>query len=278
MRQIRVLWIIFFCLTLGLNDVVVDVLNKAEAVDSAPKKVPRPKTTPPKNQTKRKRIRFVPSGVGAPTSRSDAGTRSDCKPEHLVKPQKNNVTKLIALIPENELSFTVDAAPTIAFYIPPGCIEEMHFSLLDTTTNQAYEALLQSPSSSGLFTLNLSKLRDFSALVMGKRYQWKLKLVADSRDTSADKKVSGMLQRQAVNTTLNAELKFTKLRDRPSLYASNSLWFETVSTLLAARQANPGDIDLNADWDELMTSQGLAAIINQPLMSNLVAKMSNEPR
>jgi hypothetical protein len=182
------------------------------------------------------------------------------------------------LILEKEVSLTINAAPTIAFYIPPGCVEEIQFSLLDTATNKTSKTFLESPSSSGIVNLNLSRLRDFAPLVIGREYQWELKIVADSRDESANKSVNGFIQRKALNSTLAEELKFATINDRPSLYANNSLWLDTVATLLTARQSNPKDTGLNADWNELMTSQGLATILDQPLMSNLIVKMSNEPR
>jgi hypothetical protein len=280
MKQIRVLvlCIVISCLTLGFNDGAVNIFCTTKAVASTPKKAPRQKPPPKNNQKKRKRIRFVPSGVGAPTSRSSAATRGNCDAKYLIKPQKNSDAKLIALIPENELSLTIEAVPAIAFYIPPGCVEEMRFDLVDTTTNQVYQTLLNPPSSAGIVNLKFSSLKNFSPLEIGKKYQWKLTLVADSRDPSADMNVSGFLQRKAVDVALAMKLKSATVNDRPSLYANYSLWLDTVATLFAARQASPEDIDLNADWNELMTSQGLTAILNQPLMSNLIAKMNKEPR
>jgi hypothetical protein len=278
MKQIRILWIMILCLTLGLNDVAIDIFCTTKATASTPKKAPRQNPPPKSNQQKRKRIRFVPSGIGAPIKRSDAATRGNCDDKLLVKEQKNSYNQLTALIPEKEVSLTINAAPTIAFYIPPGCVEEMQFSLVDTATNQTSKTSLEPPPSSGIVNLNLSRLRDFASLVIGRKYQWELKIVADSRDSSADKSVNGFIQHATLNSTLAEELKSAKINDRPSLYANNSLWLDTVATLFAARQANPEDTDVNADWNELMTSQGLTAILNQPLMSNLVAKMSNEPR
>jgi hypothetical protein len=278
MKQIRMLWIVTLCLTLGFNDGAVDIFCTTKAVASTPKKAPRQTPPPKNNQKKRKRIRFIPSGVGAPIKRWDSATRGNCDDKSLVKEQKNSYNQLTALIPEKEVSLTINAAPTIAFYIPPGCVEEMQFSLVDTATNKTSKTSLELPPSSGIVNLNLSRLRDFVPLVVGRKYQWELKIVADSRDSSADKSVNGFIQREALNSTLAEELKSATRNDRPSLYANNSLWLDTVATLFAARQANPEDTDVNADWNELMTSQGLTAILNQPLMSNLVAKMSNEPR
>jgi hypothetical protein len=278
MKQIRILWIVISCLTLGFNDVAIDIFCTTKAIASTPKKAPRQNPPPKSNQQKRKRIRFVPSGIGAPIKRSDAATRDNCDDKSLVKEQKNSYNQLTALILEKEVSLTINAAPTIAFYIPPGCVEEIQFSLLDTATNKTSKTFLESPSSSGIVNLNLSRLRDFAPLVIGREYQWELKIVADSRDESANKSVNGFIQRKALNSTLAEELKFATINDRPSLYANNSLWLDTVATLLTARQSNPKDTGLNADWNELMTSQGLATILDQPLMSNLIVKMSNEPR
>jgi Domain of Unknown Function (DUF928) len=204
---------------------------------------------------RKKAFRYTPSGVGAPTHRSDAATRGQCDSGRPVLFQKGQEVRLIALVPENELGLTTAEAPAIAFYIPPTCAETMRVSLLDTVTNNSYETLLVTPTSSGIINLKFSSLKGFPRLEMGKKYQWELSLAIDARDPSADVIVNGFLQRERVNPN-----------------ADQSFWFDTVTALLEARQANPQDSELNADWSRLMGLVGLEAIANQSLIANFVAK------
>jgi Domain of Unknown Function (DUF928) len=232
--------------------------------------------TPTRKLKQKKAFRFIPAGIGAPNNRSAAGLRSSCK--SVLPNTTQNITErsFIALVPEKELGLTIDETPAIAFYIPPICVEAMRFNLVDTITNQTYESLLAPPASSGIIHLKLSSLKDFPPLEVGKQYQWVLTLITDSDDLSGDRKVSGFLQRQALNSTLNQALKMANPGDLPSLYASHSLWFETITALIEARRSRPQDVSLKADWYNLMASVELDAIASQPLVSNFVAKINNK--
>jgi hypothetical protein len=210
--------------------------------------------------SRKKVARFTPSGIGAPTNRSDAATRGQCKSSRPVLPQKRQEVRLVALVPENELGLTTAEALTIAFYIPPTCAETMRVSLLDTVTNKSYETLLATPTSSGIINLKFSSLKDFPILEIGKKYQWELSLVIDARDPSADASVNGFLRRERVNSK-----------------ADQHFWLDTIKALLEARQAKPKDVELKEEWTSLMGLVGLEAISDQPLISNFAAK-SAAPR
>lgn len=202
---------------------------------------------------RKKSFRYTPSGVGAPTHRSDAATRGQCDSGRPVSFQKGQEVRLIALVPENELGLTTSESPAIAFYIPPTCAETMRVSLLDTVTNKSYATLLNTPTSSGIINLKLSSLKDFPPLEMDKKYQWELSLVMDSRDPSADVSVNGFLQRSKTK-------------------ADPNFWFDAVTALMEARQVKPQDAELKEDWNSLMQLVGLEAIANQPLVSNFTEK------
>jgi Domain of Unknown Function (DUF928) len=232
--------------------------------------------TPTRKLNQKKAFRFIPSGIGAPNNRSAAGLRSSCK-SVLPNTTQNIIERnFIALVSEKELGLTIDETPAIAFYIPPICVEAMRFKLVDTITNQTYESLLAPPASSGIIHLKLSSLKDLPPIEVGKKYQWVLMLVTDSGDVSGNMEVNGFLQRKALNTPLTQALKMANLGDRPSLYASHSLWFETVTALIEARRSRPQDAGIKADWDSLMASVGLDAIASQPLVSNFVAKVNSQ--
>jgi Domain of Unknown Function (DUF928) len=209
---------------------------------------------------RKKSFRYTPSGVGAPTHRSDAATRGQCDSGRPVSFQKGQEVRLIALVPENELGLTTAESPAIAFYIPPTCAETMRVSLLVTVTNKSYETFLATPSSSGIINLKFSSLKDFPPLEIGKKYQWELSLVIDNRDPSADASVNGFLQREKVNPNVDQHF-----------------WFDTVTALMEARQVQPQDAELTEDWNRLMRLVGLEAIANQPFIPNFTAK-SVSPR
>jgi hypothetical protein len=243
--------------------------------------LPSPAETPTRKSPRKKVVRWIPSGVGAPNKRSAAAVRSCSK--HLVSGVKspvpqNAVSSLIALVPEGELGLTVTATPSIAFYIPipSDCITELRFQLMDQNNNLIYETLLVPPPAPGITSLQFSALQNLPPLEVEQRYQWELVLVIDPRDQSADRRIHGFMQRKALDSALTNALNSATPSERISLYGSQSLWFEMIATLVQARRVKPQDADLNAAWQELLTAVDLRAIADQPLVPNLVSTVNRE--
>ena len=243
MKRSQTIGLIILSTTLTLSHLAPIALMQADA------------STQTRKSPRKKVARFTPSGIGAPTHRSDAATRGQCESGRPVVVKEGQEVRLIALIPENELGLTTAEAPAIAFYMPPTCAQTMRFSLYDATAKKIYETFLSTPTSSGIINLNLSQLKDFPALEVDRKYQWELNLVIAPRDPSADATVDGFFQRTRGNP--NADQNF---------------WFGVVTKLLEARQVKPQDAELKEDWNSLMSLVGLEAIANQPLMTNFIAK------
>jgi hypothetical protein len=219
----------------------------------------------------RKPHRFTPSRIGAPTIRFAAGRRGLCESSRMISSKVKGEDKLIALIPEGELSLTSNAAPVIFFYIPPICARVMRFSLTNMTTAKTYNVLLKTPISSGIIALPFSDLKNFPGLETGKEYQWELRLVTNPRDTSADLSVAGRLQRKVLSQNLSNALKDATPSDRLNLYADNSFWFETVAAIIETRHASPPDNTFNENWKSLLQSVSLDTLVSQPFVSNFVS-------
>jgi tetratricopeptide (TPR) repeat protein len=191
----------------------------------------------------------TPSGVGAPNVRERGATR-----------QKNclNGSKLVAIIPENELGLTSLAKTTLLFYIPPTSAKSLQISFEEKKTGaKFYERTITVPAKSGLAKFDLAEFDDAPSLELDTTYRWTLTLRCDPQDTSADVSVSGAIRRIAIDPILLRELERGSEGDRTRLYAMNRLWYDTVKVIAEARQSNPDDAQLNKDWVELLRSVGL---------------------
>ena len=51
-------------------------------------------------------------------------------------------------------------------------------------------------------------------------------------------------------------------------YAANGIWYETLATLADLRRQSPDDAKLTAQWMQLLQSQKLDPIANQPLVQS----------
>jgi tetratricopeptide (TPR) repeat protein len=193
----------------------------------------------------------TPSGVGAPSERERGATR-----------QKNclNGSKLIAIIPENQLGLTSLAKPTLFFYIPPTLAKSLQVRFEDEkTADKFYDRTVTTPAKSGLAKFDLAELNDAPSLESDKTYRWTLTLHCDPQDRSADVSIFGTIRRIAIDPILLRQLEKVGIGDRARLYAINRLWYDTVKTIAEARQSNPQDAQLNNDWVELLRSVGLDA-------------------
>jgi hypothetical protein len=242
--------------TLGLVLVAITLIGMGNGLESFTPD--RANAAPQVRKPYRKKaFRFLPSGIGAPTKRFAAATRGQCDSNRPVLIEPGQETRLIALVPEGQGIVTTVDTPAIAFYIPPTCTETMRFSLHEIEKNKSYETLLSTPTSSGIISLKFSSLKNFPRLEIGKHYEWKLTLIPDPRDPSANFSVNGFIKREQSLSETN-----------------QSFWLETIAELLNTRQTKPQQSNIKAEWDDLMTWVGLDAIRDRPLISNFTIKSS----
>jgi hypothetical protein len=147
----------------------------------------------------------------------------------------------------------------------------MEFALYDVDAKQAQRNLLYKTTFSitgeaGIASLSLPTDVNLPPLKPGQDYRWSVSLICNPGDRAQDVTVDGWAQRVVPSSTVNQQLKQADSRDRPAVYAQNSLWFNTVETLVDQRCARPKDLALAASWTELLKSVELEAIAKQPLI------------
>ncbi|NJK28663.1 MAG: DUF928 domain-containing protein [Acaryochloris sp. RU_4_1] len=204
-------------------------------------------------QLQRNKVFHVtPSGIRAPAVRSRGATRNqNCLNGH----------KVIALIPEHQLGFTAKAHPVLLFHIPATSAPQFKMTLAENGSSKTlYEKTLSTAIKSGLVRFELT---EFPALELQKTYQWSFTLLCDPQDPSADVTVSGMIRRVELDPILLREIENVELSDRAILSAINGLWYDAIDALANARQSNPKDNQLVANWIHLLKSEGLDSEINQ---------------
>jgi hypothetical protein len=194
-------------------------------------------------------MHVIPSGIGAPTRRATAGTRND----HCLEDGK----KVVALIPENQLSLTAMERPTLLFHIPSTSASTVKFTLQDESGATLYTKISATPAKPDFVRFRLSDFKNSPSLIPGKIYQWTFTLLCDPKNPSANVTVFGHIQRTELDPILTSESKAAKPSDRATLYAVNGLWYDTAATLAEALQANPTNFQLAQDWKELIKSIGL---------------------
>ncbi len=166
---------------------------------------------------------------------------------------------LLPLMPEGILGVTVQAQPTLLFYIPS-----------QTTATELDLAVREE-----IFTYPLSQSGGIVALELpvelapGEQVSWGVELLC-SRDPAQNPAVRGNLLR--VNQPeLMAVLSQTQGSERLDLYRSVGAWYDIAAELARQLRARPlaqdsSDATLRAQWQRLLESQDLGSLQSAELV------------
>ncbi|MEG4233007.1 DUF928 domain-containing protein [Microcoleus sp. Pol11C3] len=173
---------------------------------------------------------------------------------------------LTALVPKNKIGRTVSDYPTFLFYLPQTEAELAEFTLNDQSGNQIYKQDVKISNLSGVIGVSIPANKNVPPLEVGKSYTWKFSVVCDAQDRSSDQLESGKVRRVELNADIRRQLDQAAPRQKTVIYAENGIWQDALSTLAAARSANPNDAELVADWESLLGSVQLSEIAKEPIV------------
>ncbi|MEH2069932.1 MAG: DUF928 domain-containing protein [Nostoc sp.] len=221
-----------------------------------PSTPPSPK--PPK-RPRRQPFRFISPNDGAPGNREGAASRGTCSNDNKNKPP------LTALIPGKNMGFTIAERPTFWFYVPyqPNSTTPVEFVLKDAQDKEIYKQNLQLTNTPGVIGVTIPK--NVSALEVDTIYEWRLSVTCAPKIDA----VSGRIKRVKVNQEVMSQLQASRGRSRLIIYAENGYWYDTLTGLIELRRQNPQDEDFQADWEDLLKSDGvrLETIVKEPIVS-----------
>ncbi|HEY9831566.1 MAG TPA: DUF928 domain-containing protein [Stenomitos sp.] len=172
-----------------------------------------------------------PPDQGAPGGRSRGGSgRGPCQ----------NYQSLTPLVPVTKgttkdfvWGLTASEHPTFWFDVPERLTAQVpvEFVLLDTVGNYVYQKKLTVPeTSAGIVKFSVPSTAP--ALEVGKRYDWIFSIYCDPESSSAAISVRGSVQRVALDSALDSQLKAAKTPvERAALYANQGIWHEALTTL-----------------------------------------------
>jgi len=189
-------------------------------------------------------------------------------------PDATATNKLIALVPNGYIGFTITSRPTFWFHIPfkPGVNAE--FTLRDENNKIVYTTqTFQLTNTPGIVSINLPQTvsgLDIGSIETGKkRYKWFFSVICNPQRRDEDKTVRGYVQRIALSPEVMNRIKQATGRDRLLLYAKNGLWYDTITELAEMRRRQPQDRQIATDWADLMANEKiqLKELSSTPIVS-----------
>lgn len=218
-----------------------------------------------------------PPDRGATGSRSGAASRGCNTGNQTVTAlvptyQQNPPKDQSAVIPITQVwGLTTSENPEFFFFVPynVSSIKNIEFVLQEATNNKnktLYRTHLTIPKSPGIISVNLPP--SVASLQEEKMYQWffKVRVQCDQKQPLVLYYAQGWIQKLNQNATLTAQLKQAELEQKVTLYATNGVWYDAVTSLVKLRLSNPQNQSLLAQWQTLLNSVGLEKIAHQPLI------------
>ena len=203
-------------------------------------------------------VNFKPPDVTAPDNRQ-GGTHRGCK--------LRDGLFITPLVPESNIGLTLTDSPTFFVYVSQPSAQVEFILLNEDESEVVYETTLKIDKP-GIVGVSLSEKDKTKNIEVGKRYVWSFALACDPLERSGDYIVKGWMQRIEPQATLKSDLANPDPRARLIAYAKNGIWHETLATLAQMRSLAPDDSGLRAEWTQLLQSQGLESIADQPLVQS----------
>jgi Domain of Unknown Function (DUF928) len=235
------LWLLILTPTVGFTFLLPDKIAVAQV-----KNEPLPNTVgrPTRTIQSGTRIRLNLPPLGAPGRRIHDATRGlSC----LARSQR-----LKALLPKSNVGLTTVANPTLYVFIPQNSAAEMELAIQDENDQIIYQQKYQPSIKAGIVGLNLPP----NSLAVGKTYRWNLSIICDSEDRSLDQIIQGTIKR-VENPSLMKKLEQATPYERLHLYAEAGIWYDALDTLARLRYSNPNNLQLKANWEDLLTAPGV---------------------
>ncbi|MEG4404449.1 DUF928 domain-containing protein [Microcoleus sp. MON2_D5] len=204
-------------------------------------------------------VNFKPPDVTAPDNRQGGTHRGDACPKDL---------SIIPLIPKSNDGLTLAESPTFLTYVSHSSTQiEFTLQADDGKGTEVYKTTFK-VDKPGIVEVSMPAIGDRKkSLEIGQRYQWSFS-VACNDDPSGNYFVKGIVQRIELQETLKSDLANPDPMAKVIAYAKNGIWYETLSTLAQMRRLAPDDSGLTAEWTQLLQSQGLTSVADQPLVES----------
>lgn len=189
-----------------------------------------------------------PGTIGRPIMRVSGGTRGA---------ENKKGTILEALAPDHT-GLTLKPQPTLCWFQSSAAKTKMEITINDEkATTPVFEQALNSAGKEGILCLNLADYK--VSLAPGMEYQWFVALVPDPEQRAVDLVGSGLISVVTPSGEIAKRLANTpKGLETVALYASEGLWYDTIASLTALIEANPGDKKLKEQRAYILEKAGLS--------------------
>ncbi|MGF1938966.1 MAG: DUF928 domain-containing protein [Nostoc sp. ChiQUE02] len=204
-----------------------------------------------------------PDDINAPGNRVGGGKRG-CEniDKQLTTSKEKLLTALVPVyqFPNAELVFglTITSHPTFWFYVPDVTTFSTEFVLQNEAGQTVYQRPVSLSGTPGVVSISLPSTA--SSLEIGKRYHWYFNIYCHQQQPPVF--VDGWIKRVEPNAVLKSQLETATPKQRVALYATNGIWYESLTVAAELRRIDPK----RTDWTTILQAVGLNNIVSEPIV------------
>jgi hypothetical protein len=180
----------------------------------------------------------------------------------------------------DRLDLTTSEHPTVWIYLPYSAEDAPvgEFSLQDDE-DEVYRTQFAMPSSPGVVGVTVSATNE---LELGKHYRWYLEVDCPRATVGGQSEpatLTGTVQRVARSADLDRQLQIaTTAVQRASAYASQGIWYDTITELAQLRLQEPDDASATQLWVELLSNSeiGLESVAREAIVGHVTTSSPPE--
>ncbi|MEH1966083.1 DUF928 domain-containing protein [Nostoc sp.] len=205
-----------------------------------------------------------PDDINAPGNRVGGGKRG-CEniDKQLTTSKEKLLTALVPVyqFPNAELVFglTITSHPTFWFYVPDVTTVSTEFVLQNEAGQTVYQRPVSLSGTPGVVSISLPSTA--SSLEIGKRYHWYFNIYCHQQQPPVF--VDGWIKRVEPNAVLKSQLETATPKQRVALYATNGIWYESLTASAELRHIDPK----RTDWTTMLQAVGLNDIASEPIVN-----------
>ena len=149
--------------------------------------------------------------------------------------------------------------PTFWAYLPQTSAKQVVLSVQKEDASYHVQWIFPAPEASGIFSFQPPA--DAPPLKVGETYLWAVVLVCGERPNPNDPAIAAWVKRVSPSQLLSSGTPL----DQVSRNAEQGLWYDMVTALAQERKSQPSDPVLTQTWADVLKSQGLEPISQEPI-------------
>jgi hypothetical protein len=195
-------------------------------------------------------LQYRPPRRGAPETRVAAASRAN-----------GGNFSLAVLVPSDHTGLTIQAHPTLYWYISAPTTHRVDLTIIDEQSVQPLlDITLLSPVQAGIQAIRLSNYK--IQLQPGIAYQWAVAVSPDPERRSHDIVASGTIQRVELEGTLRDKLALANQGEKPAIYADAGLWYDALAGISDLVERTPEEAACRSQQANLLKQADLSDIIS----------------